>query len=225
MCDHKNLRSTSEAVTLLRALTDSPYAVADALHGLRSEDRPRDIRLDEVRVALAHLDADQLLPSTAPTVSAAVAVLLRSARPQSQAEIAAAADISERSLRRHLDVLEALDLVRETEQGYRLALPFATDEERGAEIMPEAVTDATSAPQDLLFDVATVLVDDPGRLADLGGAFGWPPDFEQLRAQLPDIDPWVRVARVLCDDPDPEPATVTFGSTVEQTSIQTVDTP
>jgi hypothetical protein len=224
LCQRKNLQSTREAVTMYRALAGSPHAVADAIHRLSSEDRPRGVRLDEVRVTLAHLGPKRLLPAASPTVSKAVGALLRSSRPLSKTALAEKAGVSTRSLRRHLDVLEALDLVRETDGGYRLALPFATDEERGERILPDAVDDDLAAPQDLLFDIATVLVEDTDRLADpddpLGAAFVYPLDIEALRRELPDLDPWVRVARDLCDGPDPVPATVRFGPPVEQTSLQ-----
>ncbi|MFW6435969.1 MAG: winged helix-turn-helix domain-containing protein, partial [Halovenus sp.] len=186
--------------------------------------------LDEVRVALSHLDADRFPPDAPPTVSKALAALLRTAHPLTQTELAAKADVSARSIRRHLDALEALDLVRDVEDGgYRLALPNS-DDERGRSICPEPVSSETAAPQDLLFDVALALVEDPGRLGypddPVGAAFAWPPDLDALRTHLPGLNPWVRVARSLSNAPDPPPATVTIGPDVEhtQTSLPTTTT-
>jgi hypothetical protein len=226
MCQTKSLSPTREAVTLFRAVTDDPYAVAEALHWLGSEDRQRDLRLDEVRVALSHLDADQLLPDAPPTVSKAIAVLLGTATPLTQSELAEKADVSARSLRRYLDILEALDLIRNIEGGYRIAFPDS-DGERGERIFPEAVGDDLAAPQDILLDIALTLAEEPARLSDpedpVGAAFCWPPDLEALRRGLPRIDPWVRVARVLAGEPDPPPSTVEIGPDVDapQTSLQT----
>lgn len=100
--------------------------------------------------------------------------------------------MSTRSLRKYVGVLEALDLIRETENGYRLALPVQ-DDDRGDPICPEPVaSDATTATE-LLWDVADVLLDDPMRLADLddpvGAAFAHPVDFDALRRECPRINP------------------------------------
>ena len=224
MTAQKNLRSTRRAVTLFRALSTSPYAVAEAIHWLQREDRPRDIRLDEVRVTLAHLEPDRLLANAPPSVSKAVAALLRSAQPLSKSTLAEKAGISTRSLRRHLDVLVAIDLVRETDEGVRLALP--TSDERGREIVPDAVDDGLAARQDLLFDVVVAVVDDPARFGNpddvVNQAFvGFPPDFDALRRAFPDLNPWVfDFSRDFCDEPVRASPLVTFGPTVEQASLQ-----
>jgi hypothetical protein len=218
----KRLKSTRRAVTLLRTLASDPWAVTEALQWLGEEDAVRRIRLDEVRVSLANLDADRLLADVPPSVSKAVAALLRSSRPLSQTALAEMADVSTRSLRRHLPALLALDLVRETGDGYRLALPFR-DGERGEEIVPEPLDDDLAAPQDLLYDVVFAIVDDVSRLSDpedpLYVAFGWPVDFAALQRCLPRINPWVRVAKVLSGEPDPPAESVAFGPSVEQTPL------
>jgi len=223
LCSQKNLHSTREAVTLCRALAASPHAVADSLHWLEGEDRPRDLRLDEVRYALAQLGPARLLPDATPTVSAAVATLLKADQPLTQTELAARADVSARSVRKYVDVLAALDLVRETEDGYRLALPFQNEDDRDSRVCPEPVaTDAITATE-LLWDVADVLLDDPMRLGDLddpvGAAFTHPVDFDALRRECPRINPWVRVARILCDSPDAEDTVVHFGQATSQLSV------
>lgn len=223
----KNLRATPAAVTMLQALTGDPWAVTESIRWLGEEEHTRRIRLDEVRVSLSALvESDgpgRILPDAPPSVSKAVGTLLRTAEPLSQSELADAASVSTRSLRRHLDALVALDLVRETERGYRLALPFQ-DGERGEHIVPDAVGDDLAARQDLVFDVAVALVDDPSRFGDVedpvGAAFmEFPPDFTVLKAHLPGLTPWVRVAKVLCNDPDPPATAVSFGPTVAQTPL------
>jgi DNA-binding IscR family transcriptional regulator len=165
MCSTKSLRATREAVTLFRTFTGDPYAVSEALHWLGAEDNPREIRLDDVRVALSRLDADRLLPDAAPTVSEVLSVLLRTTSPLTQSELAEEADVSTRSLRRHMGPLVALDLVREVDDGFRLSLPDS-DDERGQRIVPEPVDDGIMTLTDLLFDVGLALVEDVSRLSE-----------------------------------------------------------
>jgi len=227
ICKRKNLQTTREAVTLCRTLTSGPWATATALNHLRAESRSRDIRLDEVRVALSHLEPDQLLPSTTPTVSKAVGALLRSARPLSKTKLAEKAGVSTRSLRRdgNLEVLVALDLVRETAEGnYRFALPFAIDEERGDQVYPDPVNDEFTTACDVLFEIVLATVEDPARIADpddpIGGVFYGPElDADPLRRELRWIDPWVRVARLLCNETTSTNITLSFGASIEQTAI------
>jgi hypothetical protein len=182
-------------------------------------------------VALAQLDAEKLLPEATPTVSKAVAVLLRSARPLSKTELAEKAGVSTRSLRSdgNLDVLVALDLVRETEDGnYRFTLPFATDNERGTQVSPDVVDDDHAVPRDVLYETVLSLVDDTGsRVADpddpLGALFFGPGiDTEGLVAELPWIEPWVRVARLLSGSHQTELTcqTVRFGAEIEQQAVR-----
>jgi len=221
----KGIRATPEAVTLFQALAGDVYAVTEAIRWLGKEEDPRTVRLDEVRVSLAALEADRLLPDAPPSVSKAVGALLRSSRPLSREALADEAGISTRSLRRHLEALLALDLVRETEAGYRLALPF--DDERGASIAPEAVTDDSVTLEDLVFEVTLALlpIDEAGRLGDpddpLGGPF-FGPGFDPgpLQVAFPDANPWFEVAKTLCNAPLSSGSAVEFGASIEQTSIQ-----
>ncbi|MDS0284742.1 hypothetical protein [Haloarcula onubensis] len=223
MARPRGITATPEAVTMFRALTGDPYAVADAVHWLGSEDEPRKMRLDEVRVSLAALEADRLLPDAPPTLSKAVAALLRSSQPLTQTALAEEAGVSTRSLRTHLDALVALDIVQDTDDGLRLTLPFADDEERGQHILPAAVDERHTAVQDLLFDAVATLVEDD-RLGDpgdpVGAAFCWPPDIDSLQTHLPDVNPYLRIARTLCHEADPPATTVQFGAPLQQTSLQ-----
>lgn len=227
--ERKHLKKTREAVTLCRTLVSDPWAVASALNRLDSESKPRAIRLDEVRVALSRLEPEQLLPEATPTVSKAVAALLRSARPLSKTELAEKADVSARSLRTagNLDALVALDLVRETDDGkYRFALPFATDDERGDQTSPTHVEDEHVTARDLLYDVVLAIVGDPARTGDPNDPLGEPffgPGLgvEPLQQELSWIDPWIRVVRLLCGNPPSTDMTVTFGASIEQTAIHT----
>lgn len=227
MCREKNLDPTREAVTVLQTLAGTPYAAADALHWLGSEDVPRDITLDEVRAALSHLPADRLLPECPPTAGKAVQALLGTTTALSRTELAEAAGVGRSSLYRHLDLLTALDLVHETDDGLRFALP--TRDERGDADphTPAPLSDDLAAAQDLLYDAALALVDDVTRFGDpedpLGAAFLGPGfDVDALRAAVPDLDPWIGVASALCDDPEPDPTTVVVGEPTEQAALSEV---
>jgi hypothetical protein len=225
MADLKNLDVPAELHRLFRALAASPYAAAEAIYTLGKEDVPREMYPDEVRTALATLDADRLLADCPPTAGKALRALLRSVSPLSQTELAEAADVSTRSLRTHADLLTALTIVEETDDGLRVALPAR--DERGSSRRPDVFTDRHAAAQDVLYDAALAVIDDVTRFGDpedpLGQAFLGPDfDADALRAAVPDLDPWIEVARALCDDPEPDPTTVVVGQPTEQAALSEV---
>jgi len=226
MCSTKNLSATRDAVTILRALTGSPLDAANAVYRLSLEENHRDLRLDEIRVALGKLDTDRLFPEASPSVGKILDALLRSERPLSVQDLADAADVSRSSVWRHLPTLEDLALVEDAGDGeYRLTLPFAKESERYSDIVPDPLDDCHSAANDLLLNVVidAVGVEEAGRLGDpddpLGEAFYVPPDYSGLREKVPWIGPWIEIARALCNDPDPEPVTAMFGAQLEQTAL------
>jgi len=217
MGSEKRLDPTRDAVTVCRALTGSPYAVADALHALGSEPMARDIEPDEVRAALGHLGTDRLLPEAPPTVGKMVQALLRSTTALSPGALAEAADVSTASAHRYMDVLEALSLVERTDDGVRFALP--TREERGEPIRPAVLEDTAAARQDLLFDVAMVLAEGGPPTDLLTAVFTDGYDESLLRRRIPDADPWIRVAKVLCSDPEYPDSAVTVGNPTAQVAL------
>ena len=128
MLRRKGLRPTRTATAALAGFCGSPWGVADAIHwGLKTESSRRDVRLDEVRTALASLDPRRLVPEVTPKTRDGLGALLAADRPISKAEIARRADISKPTWTEHSDALDALDVVRETADGWRVSLPF-TDE-------------------------------------------------------------------------------------------------
>jgi hypothetical protein len=217
MCDQKSIRPTRAAISLLAALTGTPYDVAKALHNLGSETKApgRDIRLDEVRYALSALDTDHILPEMSkPALSKIVHALLATNEPLTQSALADRAGVSARSVRNHTERLAAFDFIRETDEGWRFALPFHTDEERGEDILPWFVATAEDDEQEqeqatLVRDVlAKAVYDllDPGRYADpddpIAGALFVEPGkrIPALREAWDWLDPWLSVVRTLCDD-------------------------
>jgi hypothetical protein len=236
LCRQKSLRSTREATSLLAALTGTPYDVAEALHNLGSESKAphRELRLDEVRYALGTLDADRILPAMSkPTLSKVVHALLVADTPLVQSELAARADVSTRSIRTHTERLAAFDFVRETDAGWRFALPFHTDEERGKIVLPWFVATGDDSEtsktfvRDVLGDVVSDLLD-VDRYADpddsVGGAlFGSPGEMiPALREAWEWLEPWIPIIQTLLDAPAGSPsenATATVGVEPEQASL------
>lgn len=131
MLRSRGLRPTAAALAVFAGVASTPWAAAEAIHrGLAKEDRPREVHLDEVRRALARLKPSRILDESSRSARRGVAALLAAEEPISQAELARRADISTQSWRNHRDGLVAADWVRETDAGWRVALPFR--DERGA---------------------------------------------------------------------------------------------
>jgi DNA-binding transcriptional ArsR family regulator len=213
---------------VLHALTASPYAAAEACHQLGDVHAPREVRPDELRYALATLEADALLPDAPPTVAKVVAALLRADRRLSPSALAEAADVSPRSVRRHREVFAALDLVDvDTEDGWRLTLSFPTTEDRRAGgVLPRSVATDTTLGEAV--DAVAAALLPPEEYADPGGdvykTLLWPPDPWAL-ADDPRLEPWIEVAAALVGaDPPTEDRTVTMGPTIEQAALPTADT-
>jgi len=135
MLRSRGLRSTRTAVMVMDAFASSPWAAADAIHwGLEREDSRREVHLDEIRRALSTLDAGRLLPSCSGSARAGVAALLAADGPLSQAELARRAGISTESWRNHRGGLVDLDVVREVENGWRVALPRRDERHDGPDV-------------------------------------------------------------------------------------------
>lgn len=224
--DAKSLRPTREAVTLLAGFAATPYDAAEALFDrLSPEDSAREIRVDEVRYALAGLGPGRHVPGLKPTVAKVLAALFRADEPLDREALADAAGVSTRSLRRYRDQLVALDVVRETPAGLRLAVSFHTDDERRRDILPRVVGDEWATVGDAIFEAAAHLLDDALRFGDPSDPvaqcwLSFPPDFDRLVDGWQWIEPWVPALRTLAGEPDPPPTTVTFGRRPAQASLQ-----
>lgn len=219
MLKSKNIKPTREAVSLVHALTESPYDAARALNQLGKEDSVRDVRPDEIRYALSTLEVERILPDHSPTVGKVVHTLLQATEPLSQTALAEVADVSERSIRNNRDALEALGVVSIDARGYRLNLSFRTTEERRNPVMPNLVDSTFTEAVDALF---TEILP-PARYGDpedpIGGALFWPPD-PWVLLDNPDLAPWVKLAARLTGTENPEnETTISVGPAIEQTPI------
>jgi len=244
MAGEKNLRPTRETVSLLRLFTGTPYDVATALNWLESEDVPRELRPSEVRYALSKLPVDRLLPHCSPGGRAIVKALLAVDEPLSTGDLADAAGVARSTISRNGeaagDRLQALGLLEQTDEGWRLPVAFRTDEERYEEIVPWPVEDADRLfVRDVFFEAAMELVDEPERWGDpedpvcgcwLTLTDEGLPDLRPLLEHWEWLDPWVGVledvleARSMLVTVDESYATtesvVSFGANPKQASIQ-----
>jgi len=233
MCEAVNLRPSREAVSVICLLTGTPYDAAEALRWLSAEDQPREIRLDEVRYALAGLGPDRLVPHEGQVVGKIVATLLCAERALSPTEVIDRADVGRSTFYRHRDRMAALGLLQETEDGLRFPLPFHTDDGRLEDVAPLPIAGDDVLVRDVCHRLAEALVDDPQRWGDpddpICGAWldldehGFP-DLARLLEAWGWLDPWVDVLEAALDvssvinreRPDP----VEFGATIEQTPLQ-----
>jgi len=213
MCRHKSIRTTREAISMLAAFTGSPYDAARALYNLQRESKApgRDIRLDEVRFALTSLDPEHILPMIGKnSLSKAVHALLAADEPLSQTSLADRADVSTRSIRNHLERLAAFDFIRKTDDGWRFALPFQTNNEPNDTPLPYYV--ATNKEhqkkvfvRDVLWKVVCKSID-ASRYSDpndpIGSAFYADPKkvIPELCEATEWIKPWVDMIRMLLDE-------------------------
>jgi hypothetical protein len=179
-------------------LAGSPYAAARALQQLAGENDRRELRPDELRYALGTLEPEQLLSDLPPAVGRIVQTLLTAESRLSQRKLAYRADISARTVRNYRDRLEALDLIRIDENGYRLVLSFQTATERRNPVVPTVLK-----KNQTLFNAADSLLGTilpPSRYGDPGDPLGsvlfWPPDPERLLEHRL-VDPWLRIATAL----------------------------
>lgn len=219
MLKAKNLKPTREATSILHTLTGSPYDAARALNKLRWEDNRRDVRPDEIRLALSALEAEQILPDHTPTVGKVVYELLQATEPLSQAELADRAGVSTQSIRNNRDTLEALGIVSIERGAWRLNLSFRTTEERRSPVTPTLVDSTFTEAVDAL--LTAVLP--PERYGDpedpIGGTLFWPPDPWEL-VDHPDLEQWVRLAAQLTGTENPDNETsISVGPEINQTAV------
>ena len=214
----KNLRPTRDIVSLLHALTGSPYAAARALQQLAGEDDRRELRPDELRYALGTLESEQLLSDLPPAVGRIVQTLLTAESRLSQRGLADRADVSTRTVRSYRDRLEALDLIRIDENGYRLALSFQTATERHDPVVPTVLEESQT-----LLDAADALLETilpPDRYGDpndlLESALFWPPTPSRL-LEHPIVSQWIRlVATLTATESLEDDRTIQMGPSLEQ---------
>jgi len=221
--DAKNIRVNERAVSVLHALVKTPYAVTRALAQLAVEDRRREVRADDLRYALSHLDADEILADLSPTVGRLVAALITAEKPLTQAALADEAGVSTQSVRNHRDKLTALDIVHVEGTEWRLALSFAASDERQAGTWPSTAVGETrlrGTVDELLLQTLP-----PDRYGDpddpVASAVHWPPDPWGL-LDTDGYSEWLRLAGRLTNTPEPDTdaVTVRVGPEIEQTPLQ-----
>jgi len=217
----KFLERTGNAESLVAMFCATTYDVTRALWRSLSREAGRPIRVDEVRRALASLDPDRLVPGLAPSAQRGVAALLGADEPLSQAELCRRGDLSPDSWRRHREGLVRADLVRDTDDGWRIALSGPSDRAREGVVVPWYVEDDLATFSAALTDFAgdrAYDVDDPWF-----EAVSWPPDPEPIVDERPEFAPLVRALLVGTTSRLAAPtAAVQMGPSIDQTALQNV---
>ncbi|WP_235847840.1 helix-turn-helix domain-containing protein [Natronorubrum thiooxidans] len=200
--EQKNIATTHQAISVLYGLVATPHDVARVLNTrLSPEDRRREIRPDELRVALRGLEPTALVPELPRSVGKIIAALLTASEPLSQKTVAERADVSTRTVRNHADKLAAFDIVRIGADGYRLALSFVSASERRQPVFPST----TSKSASLLFDavdpllVSTLPPAQYGDPADPIGSVLFEPQDPLALLEIDAYAPWIKLAGRLTD--------------------------
>jgi DNA-binding transcriptional ArsR family regulator len=177
--DRKRLRLTPEATSLLLGMLGSPLALATALDRLGEETTTRRIFLDEVRLALAMLPSEALLPASTRGVRRMVSALLGADGPLSTSALAERADVDEQTVSTHRDRLEALGLIDVQEDGagrettHRIRVPSRDERFDDEAPVPEFLVEGPERTDMAAF----VDVDDPGQM--------WPAEVREDISALP----------------------------------------
>jgi hypothetical protein len=222
MLEQRGLKPTAEAIAVLEAFCGDAYDVTAAVSALEGEAIPREVRINELKYGLSQLDVDRIMPEIAPTKRKALKVLLCADEPLTQTEIADRGGFSARSFRNHRDELEAFDIIETIDDGrYRLTISYRGEANR----VPFDVESSMTLLQDVLWEAAYDLIEGPARFGDmddpqLRGLF-WPPDFDQLSRDCPEIEPWIPIAAALSGNPYPEADVAAVGKLPDQASLQT----
>ncbi|APX98737.1 hypothetical protein [Natronorubrum daqingense] len=219
----KNIGVTDRAVSILNALVATPHDIADALQRrLEPEDDSRQLRPDELRVALRGVDADAFVPELPRSVGKLLSVLLAADDSLSQKRLAELADVTARTVRNHAERLQSLSLVSHSSSGWRLSLSFPTRQERNDPVIP-----ALTTADGLLIDAADGLLETmlpPDRYADpddpAGSTLYWPQNPRQL-LEIDEFESWISIAlRLLGEQPGEKPEKlVSMGPAVRQQAI------
>ncbi|NEU59241.1 DUF5817 domain-containing protein [Halorussus sp. MSC15.2] len=233
MCAAKNLSPTRSAVSVLRLFTATPFDAAAAICGLDPESRRRDIRLDEIRYGLAVVGDARILPWETPGVQALVTTLLTAENPLSVTELTDRAGVDRTTWYDHRDRLVALDLVRETSAGVRLALPFRGSGE--SDVRPWFTRRDTRRDDVRVASVGGVVLElldeltpDSETIQTVSAALQHPVDIDELQDAWPDLDGWLSTIQIATaetmDSLDDSPEFVVFGRQPDQFSLQVAAT-
>jgi hypothetical protein len=144
--NRKNLWTTKDAISVLHAVVNSPFRVTQALHQLHESPEPRNIKSVEIRYALQHLRAADVLSELQPSVGKIVTALLSATEPISQTELTERADVTGQTVRNRADALIDLGLIKYEKKSsgakeWRMMLSF--DSERGYDVFPSTCSQSS----------------------------------------------------------------------------------
>lgn len=223
LCDTKNMRPTPEATSYLAACCGSVLDVTRALNHLGAEpaDRPRPIKLDEVRRALATVPENRLLADTpSRSAGATFKAMIDVQDTLTQSELANRAGVSTQTIRNNTEVLEALSLVERTpgENGtateWRFALPARDERHTRGRGGLYRETGVSARPFERMVRSLTEAIAPPEVVEAFGTEIR---DLNTLIERCPDLKPWLQHA-VLLDNRELDPETYADLHTGEQQS-------
>ncbi|WP_247005137.1 winged helix-turn-helix domain-containing protein [Halosolutus gelatinilyticus] len=231
--EKKNLTPARESnamrrtVRLFEAYTGSTFDVVDALTTLARSNRPGDVTIGDIEHALGTLSADRLLPDVrAPTPGKILKVVLEADDPIGRSEILDRVGCSGETYRKHIDRLEAVELLERVDGRKWTATiaPWYVPETDASKDAGASVTIGSSTVDSVLYDALDRLGYDLGDPA-LIDAFGQPLDRATLIATVGAwIDDWIDVLVPLLK-PKPcaaqrfEHDVVTIGEKPDQTTL------
>jgi hypothetical protein len=199
--------------------------------------------VSEIRYALSKLSADRLVPHCTPGAQRIVKTLLAVDEPLSTTELAEAADIARSTIARGGeaagDRLQALGLLEQTDDGWRLPIAFKNDDERHDEIVPWFIDEVEqSSVRDVFYEAAMELIDDTTRWGDpndpvcgcwLRLTDDGLPDLRSLLEHWEWLKPWVDILEAVLDeysmlatvdDRLQQETVVSFGASTVKTRVQ-----
>ena len=214
----------------------SPFSAAEALLAC-AHSEGYSLTVGDVAHALSTLSADRIIPDASPGTRRMLKALLEADEPLSNAELIERADISRKTLYRHIEDLQAIAIVEQDDGGnWRLFIePWwsaeaSTDEPylKATEAMRTAFTEMF--PEDLLYEIAIQRGGDTlnkiheipwsdreevlaGVANSIPWLAGWIPFVVALLQEPPaDVDPRDRQVVVHLGDPSavPDPAQTTL---------------
>ncbi|WP_323173664.1 hypothetical protein [Natrialba sp. PRR66] len=226
LCPAHESDAMRRTTRLFEAYTGSPVDVVDALTALTRSTQPGDVTIADIEYALSTLPADRLFPDLyAPTPGKILHAVLTADGPIGRADLLERVGCSGEAYRKHIDRLEALDILTRVDGGKWTATvtPWYVPETDATKPSAGRVTVGTTTVDGVLFDALDELGYNLGN-SELIGAFEQPVNQGKLITAVgPWIDDWIDILTSLLK-PNPDYVgqsfyDVTVGETPDQATL------
>lgn len=155
LCPAHETDAMRRTTRLFEAYTGSPVDVVDALTALTRSTHPGDVTIADIEYALSTLPADRLFPDLyAPTPGKILHAVLTADGPIGRADLLERVGCSGEAYRKHIDRLEALDILTRVDGGKWTATvaPWYVPETDATKPGTGRVTVGTTTVDGVLFD-------------------------------------------------------------------------